>query len=129
MPSKSKRNPAFSVTQLLLATISIVINLGLCITFFFLHYLSVCCPNTAISELISCVLQCTHSNFSKAFSYWHVLSFQCLFVGKYAPPVHISNKLNDYGSIFAVARNTYSICAIISPGEISKSISLFIFYL
>ena len=52
MSSKSKTNPAFSITQLLLASISIKINLGLCITFF-IHYLFVCCPNTTISELAS----------------------------------------------------------------------------
>ena len=52
MSSKSKTNPAFSITQLLLASVSIKINLGLCITFF-IHYLFVCCPNTTISELAS----------------------------------------------------------------------------
>ena len=49
---KIKNNSFFSVKQLLHATISIKINFGLCIAFRLIHYLSTCCPNTFIIELI-----------------------------------------------------------------------------
>ena len=45
----------------------------------------------------------------------------------YSPPVHISYKLNDYGSVLILVRNTYSMCAInISTRNL---LILFIFYL
>ena len=125
---KIKNNSCFSITQLLLRTMSIKINFGRCIAFVFIQYLYICCPITTVPKLISCLfnalililIELLVINMFFAFSLFLLVNTNLL-------SVYLTN-LTIMG-LFLPLLGTPILCVrSLSPGKISKFISL-LFYL